>query len=137
MGDEYLMMPTTTSSRHRSFPTLVLACAVPVIAVLALVVTRVVEGPSAARASTAGASATAVVIRNFSFSPKTLTVVAGTRVEVANRDGTQHTLTAINGSFDTGVLAGGKHASVSPRTPGTFRYHCNIHPDMTGTLVVR
>jgi plastocyanin len=127
------MTPTPDTTVHR-LPTLVAALAVPLIALVALVITRAVEGPSSA---TAAGSGTGVVIRNFAFTPRTLTVAPGTRLQVTNADGTQHTFTADNGAFATGVIASGKHAVVTVRKAGTYRFHCDIHPNMTGTLVVR
>ena len=117
-------------------PTIVLALAVPVIALIALVATRAIEGPSdSAAAPRAGANA--IVIKNFAFKPQNLTVAKGTRVEVTNADGTVHTLSATNGSFDTGDLAGGATKPVVLNRAGRFDYFCKIHNYMTGTLVVR
>ena len=48
-----------------------------------------------------------------------------------------HTVTADNGAFDTESLAPGDSASLSFSTAGTFAYHCEIHPAMTGTVVVQ
>jgi plastocyanin len=127
-------MTSTPVSPDKRLPTLVAALAVPLIALVALVITRAVEGPSSA---TAAATGKGIVIRNFAFAPRTLTVAPGTRLQVTNADGTQHTFTADSGAFTTGVLAGGKHAVVTVTTAGTYRYHCDIHPNMTGTLVVR
>jgi plastocyanin len=127
-------MTSTPASADRRMPTLVVALAVPLLALTALVVTRAVEGPSSATAASSGRG---IVIRNFAFTPKTLTLAPGTKVQVTNADSTQHTLTADNGAFATGVLAGGKHAVVTVQQAGTYRYHCDIHPNMTGTLVVR
>jgi plastocyanin len=127
-------MTSTPVPADKRMSTLVVALAVPLLALIALVITRAVEGPSAA---TAASSGTGIVIRNFAFTPKTLTVAPGTRLRVTNADGTQHTFTADNGAFATGVLGGGRHAVVTVNTAGTYRYHCDIHPSMTGTLVVR
>jgi len=127
-------MTSTPVSTDRRLPTLVAALAVPLVALIALVVTRAVEGPSSAALASSG---TGIVIKNFAFTPKTLTVAPGTRLQVTNADGTQHTFTADNGAFATGVLAGGKHAAVTLNKAGTYRYHCDIHPNMTGKLVVR
>jgi len=40
-------------------------------------------------------------------------------------------------SFDTGTLDPGSSQAVSVSKPGNYAYHCNIHPFMKGTLVVR
>ena len=69
--------------------------------------------------------------------PETLTVPAGAVVTVDNQDGANHTLTAADGSFDTGNIAG--HATgtfTAPTKPGNYPYKCAIHPFMTGTVTV-
>jgi len=127
-------MPNDEGTTRRA-PTVVLALAVPVIALLAILATRAIEGPSTSASPRAGANA--IVIKNFAFTPSTLTVAKGTRLEVRNLDGATHTLTARDGSFDTGELGGGKTAFITLNTTGTFPYYCKIHNYMTGTVVVR
>jgi plastocyanin len=79
------------------------------------------------------------------FDPSELEVAAGTTLLVANVGGKPHTLTADDGSFDTGVVEpgaqggrfAGKNASVTLNQAGTFRFHCEVHPAaMTGTVTV-
>jgi plastocyanin len=89
----------------------------------------------AASASDASKGAT-IAIHNFMFSPATLTVKSGTTVTVKNTDDTAHTVTALDGSFDTGTIAGGKTATFTVSKAGTFKIHCNIHNYMTGTIQV-
>jgi plastocyanin len=116
-------------------PTWLVALAVPIVALLAIVVTRAVEGPSSSAA--ANAKADTVIIKNFAFVPPKLTVATGTALKVTNTDGTTHTFSAKNGSFDTGDLDGGKSATVELSQAGTFGFYCKIHNYMTGTLVVK
>ena len=79
-----------------------------------------------------------VVIKNFAFGPATMTVAPGTKITVVNQDRAPHTVTAVNKSFDTGTIAGGKSGQITaPNTPGTYPYICTIHPSMTGTLIVK
>jgi len=87
-------------------------------------------------ASPAGA-AESVAIQNLAFQPGTLTVPVGTTVTWTNNDSTQHTVTADDGSFDSGVLQQGATFSQTFTTAGTFSYHCNIHSSMTGTITVQ
>ena len=47
-----------------------------------------------------------------------------------------HTVTADNGEFDAGVLGKNKSFSRVFDTVGTVSYHCQIHPNMTGAVVV-
>lgn len=79
----------------------------------------------------------AVTIDNFAFSPKAVTVKVGTTVTWSNRDEEPHTVTAEDGSFKSGTLAGNSNTfSHTFSAPGTFTYHCSIHPYMTGTVEV-
>ena len=71
------------------------------------------------------------------FTPATLTVNAGTAVTFLNDDGRDHTATANDHSFDSGVLNTGDTFVKTFSTPGTFAYICVIHPDMHGTIAVR
>jgi plastocyanin len=78
-----------------------------------------------------------VSIRDFAFAPKTVEIRVGDRVTWTNRDAVEHTATARNGSFDTGLLGEGESRSVRFTAAGTYRYVCTPHPSMTGTVVVR
>lgn len=77
-----------------------------------------------------------VEIEGFEFVPSTVTIQEGGKVIWINRDSTEHTATLDGGSFDSGALAEGKLKSESFKQPGTYAYHCEIHPDMTGTVEV-
>ena len=78
-----------------------------------------------------------VSIAGFAFSPATVTVSVGDSVTWTNNDGATHTATADGGSFDTGNIAAGGSDSVTFNTAGSFDYHCTIHSQMTGTVVVQ
>ena len=78
-----------------------------------------------------------VHIRGVEYAPATIRVRAGDTIVWSNaRDNTVHTATADDGSFDTGVIPAGGQASETFRERGTIRYHCEIVPSMTGTIVV-
>ena len=97
-------------------------------------------GTSVVGAAAAGASGTAALsVQDFSFSPSTLTIPPGTTVTVTNHGAVTHTWASDPGSAQTwnsGNLNPGASFSVTFNTPGTFGYHCNIHPFMTGRIVV-
>jgi plastocyanin len=78
----------------------------------------------------------AVTIAGFAFSPASLTIEAGTTVTWTNQDSVTHTATADDGSWNTGNIAQGQSASITFDTPGTFTYHCSIHPNMTASITV-
>ncbi|MDQ2791858.1 MAG: metal-binding protein [Pseudonocardiales bacterium] len=80
----------------------------------------------------------AIVIKNFSFMPSSLTVAPGTKITVINEDQAPHTVTATGKSFDSGNIAGGQRGAVTaPTKPGSYPYICTIHQYMMGTLVVK
>jgi manganese oxidase len=89
-------------------------------------------------APTAGAQGktTTVSIKNFAFNPPNATVAPGTTVTWVNNDQTAHTATANDGAFDSGTLQPGKSYSFKFDKPGTYAYHCEIHPYMTATVTV-
>jgi plastocyanin len=122
---------------NRRPPTVLLVLAVPVVALIAVLATRAIEGPSDAATASATAGAHTIVIKSFAFHPRVLTVAKGTTLEVANEDDTTHTFSARNGSFTTGDLDGGKRTTIKLNRSGTFTYFCKIHNFMTGTLVVK
>lgn len=76
-----------------------------------------------------------IVIENFAFS--NLEVKAGTTLTIQNRDGTEHTFTADDKSFDAGhVPAKGSVQFTAPKAAGTYKVHCEIHSTMKGELKV-
>jgi plastocyanin len=98
---------------------------------------------SAPTTSTSGVSAptvgtgTTITIKNFAFSPSTLTVAAGARVTVHNDDSATHTVRAVSGAFNTGdVGPGGTVTFTAPTTAGSYPYICMIHQFMQATLIV-
>jgi plastocyanin len=97
------------------------------------------RAPTAAPASarrTAAAAAHAN-IRNLAFLPATIQVAAGGEVVWTNHDAVAHSLTAVDGSFDSGLIQpGATWRHTFPRA-GTFAFHCTPHPFMHGTVVVR
>jgi plastocyanin len=79
-----------------------------------------------------------VVIKNFSFNPAQITIKRGTKVRWINRDSTTHTATANKKrSFDSGRLSPGQSYTHTFKRAGKQRYHCEIHPDMMGSIVVK
>ena len=91
--------------------------------------------PPAAAPAVAGASPE-ITISQFAFS--NAIVPAGATVTVNNLDGVEHTVTATDGSFDSGVVASATAmAFVAPNAPGTYSFVCAIHPSMSGQITVQ
>ena len=91
-------------------------------------------------APTAGAQGKTMTvnIKDFAFNPPNITVAPGTTVTWVNNDQAPHTTTATNpaGVFDSGTLQPGQSYSFTFNKPGTYAYHCAIHPYMTGAVTV-
>jgi plastocyanin len=87
--------------------------------------------------SPAGAAGTTVVrIANLSFIAKALRVRSGTRIRWVNEDQVQHSVTAEDGSFDSGLLDPGQAFERVFDRPGEYSYHCTPHPFMQGHVTV-
>jgi plastocyanin len=92
--------------------------------------------PSPAAQGGEAERAAKVQIVEFAYSPDPVRVEAGGKVIWQNMDSAPHTATADDGSFDTGPLEEGKLKSETFKEPGTYAYHCEIHPSMHGTVEV-
>jgi len=83
-----------------------------------------------------GATQVQVTIADFYFAPPSITVPLGTTVVWVNRGPSQHTSTSDSGAWDSGALNPGGSFPMRFDTAGTFTYHCAIHPQMVGSIVV-
>jgi len=77
-----------------------------------------------------------VKIAGFAFDPASVTVKVGTTVKWTNQDSAAHTVTADDGSWNSGSLAKGQSFSQVFTQAGTYTYQCTVHPSMKGTVVV-
>lgn len=76
-------------------------------------------------------------IGDFMFRPGRLEVEAGTTVIWTNGGQVIHTVTAEDGSFDSGEIGSGERRALTFATAGRFPFHCTPHPFMRGEVVVR
>ncbi len=80
---------------------------------------------------------TSVSIVNFAFNPQTVTINQGSTVRWTNTTGgTTHTSASNTNVWNSGNITPGQSFSFTFNTPGAYPYHCNIHPNMTGTVNV-
>ena len=83
------------------------------------------------------ATAGAVSIDNFTFTPASLTVKAGTTVTWTNKDDIPHGIASSDNAFKKSrALDTDDNFSFTFTTPGTYQYFCYVHPLMVGTIVV-
>ena len=92
---------------------------------------------AAACSSSGGSSSSGdITMQNLQFNVPA-PVKAGATVTVENKDDVTHTVTADDGkSFNITVDAGKTATFTAPSTAGTYKFHCNIHSQMHGTLTV-
>ena len=86
---------------------------------------------------TDAAGSAEVVIDDFAFVSADLTVDVGTEITWRNDQSVPHTVTGDDDEFDSADLAEGASFTQTFAEAGTFAYHCDIHPDMTGVVNVQ
>src|SRR5829696_5062690 len=77
-----------------------------------------------------------VAIEDFYFDPPDAAIAPGDKIIWTNKGRAPHTVTADDGSFDSGVLKPGETYTVTFLGSGTVTYHCTIHPNMVGSVTV-
>ncbi|HUP83085.1 MAG TPA: hypothetical protein VM284_02730 [Candidatus Limnocylindria bacterium] len=94
-------------------------------------------GTPAAAAVICGAtgSGTAVSIADFTYNPNSATEAVNGFVNWTNNDGAAHTVTFDSGP-DCGQLSGGGTVTAQFTVAGAYPYHCAIHPNMHGSVVI-
>lgn len=92
--------------------------------------------PEGAAGAATVANATKTEIRGMNFD-KRLAISAGTTVQWTNNDPLIHTVTADDGSWDSGPIEPGQSWSHTFTQAGEFAYHCTPHPFMKALVVVR
>jgi plastocyanin len=78
------------------------------------------------------------LISNLYYDPSIITVVIGINNTVTwkNVDTAAHTVTDVNGSFDSGNIAPGATWTYTFNTPGIYTYYCTYHLWMGGKVIV-
>jgi len=77
-----------------------------------------------------------VEIKDFAFSPSTLTIKKGDSVKWTNKDSVRHTATSDDGVFDSPLLSDGESFTFTFNEAGEFLYHCRPHPYMRARIIV-
>lgn len=98
---------------------------------------------SAAQNSTAAAAATITYDGN-SFSPSSITVKSGDKVEIKNTSSTDvqfqsnpHPLHTDDTDLNVGLVSAGQSATFTVTKTGTFGYHNHLNPDQGGTITIQ
>jgi plastocyanin len=83
-----------------------------------------------------------VMVRDFAFTPQTITVKTGSIVRWENKDAVPHRIVFTDASGrdlpsgDNSLLTASQSYSRKFDTAGTYPYYCKIHPEMKGTVMV-
>ena len=97
-----------------------------------------VRRAGAARARPASQRAVVrATIRNLAYAPARIEVAAGTTIRWTNSDQVDHSVTATDGSWDSGIIRPGETWERTFARPGTYDFFCTPHPFMKGTIMVR
>jgi plastocyanin len=78
-----------------------------------------------------------VWIQGHAFNPDTITVAAGTTIKWTNKDVDSHTVTSDSAIFESGTIGNNGTYSHQFNTVGSFPYHCSIHTEMKGIVIVQ
>ena len=94
--------------------------------------------PTGSTRSRTSPMSTTIQLEKRQFSPRVRAVTEGSKVEFPNMDSFSHNVfsKAPDGAFDTGVYPRGRTRDQTFREAGIFPIYCNIHPRMTGYVVV-
>ena len=110
--------------------------------------------PATTQSASAEDSAASVSVKNIAFKPADMKVLRGTEVTWTNDDDVAHTATSgkpgtravsgvskgspakVDGVFNGDLAKAGATYRFTFNKPGTFAYFCEIHPSMTGEIVV-
>ena len=103
--------------------------------------------PAAPTSPPAGAVCTQVKMTDqLKFEPEDCTIKPGTQLVWVNSGSLPHTVTSVNGVFDSGdaahPLSGGAMFKFTFKTAGTFAYYCRLHSadkvtGMVGKIIVQ
>jgi plastocyanin len=114
------------SRRARTFP----------VVSLAIVLVTLAAVPSSHSVLAQSGATVEVQVIDFAFEPAMVMIEPGTTVTWTNTGDRPHTVTADDGSFDSGRLDPGEQFSFTFTEPGTFTYVCGFHPEMQGSVMV-
>lgn len=92
---------------------------------------------TASAAATNAVMADKVVISNYKYGPEDIKVKVGTTVTWTNNDAVKHNVVSDDGKMPEGkLMAKGETYSYTFDKVGTFKYHCDPHPYMHGSVTV-
>jgi len=103
----------------------------------AVVINPKPSGVLPGKEATPSAQRVEVITSKLSFQPASITVGKGSTIVWRNQDTVSHTVTAGDGSFDSGTIVAGDTFIQRFDKVKTYTYSCSIHPEMKGTIIVK
>lgn len=104
-------------------------------------ITGITGDPRAGGPSAKAAKSTVDIVggkpSNFAYSPRTISVSVGDTVVWDNRSSASEGHTVTGDGLDSGVFKQGERYSFKFRQSGTFKYVCELHASMKGTVNVK
>ena len=95
------------------------------------------SGEATKSSAPAASTAATITIADMNFGAP-ITVTGGAQVNVKNNDTVEHSVTSdAAGKFDMDVDGKEQGSFTAPTEPGEYAFHCNYHPSMHGTLIVK
>ena len=109
----------------------------PTAAPTTLIGAPATSAPMGSSPTSSGSSAAPTIkIHDYNFGLP-ITVTAGAKVTVQNTDSETHSVSSDDGSFTAGNVVPGRTITfTAPSKPGRYRFHCNFHASMHGSLTV-
>jgi plastocyanin len=84
-----------------------------------------------------GESAFTLTIKGFAYHPNCFSAKNNSTITITNEDSVTHTFTVIGTGVDIAIDAGKSVTKPGANlAPATYDFHCTIHPQITGTLIV-
>ena len=90
----------------------------------------------AACSESSAAGEVSVSIEGFAFKPASISATVGQTITFTNGDSAPHTATLDDGSCTTPNIANGASDGLTFTAAGTYPFHCNVHPNMKGTITI-
>src|SRR2546428_3777341 len=108
-----------------------------VFAISSLFLTNSTLGQDQKEASAASPGHNQIVIKDFDFSPKTLTVKSGEKITWINRDDEPHTVVSVEKQFKkSSALDTDQEFTITAGGPRPCTYFFSVHPQITRALIV-
>ena len=79
-----------------------------------------------------------IITKNKQFTPQAIGIPVGATVDFPNQDPIFHNIFSVStpNQFDLGLYKGGDSRKHAFDSPGVVKVFCNVHPQMTATIVV-